>query len=426
MFKKASSARPLFDSAACEEFADTLYEIGKDLASRKQHDLATKWLERALDVLSEQDLEHLSDDASELKVATMHLLVKSLLAMDKDESKNKAHDLVSLMETDYADKMVVSLLKLELLTSNQCPDPEAYFNVLLRMIRSIVLTQENFKTLMHHLHKLRKLNANITCKALDELLSLRLLANRKAEWIERATITRIWITASQDTGDEAITELTALLDSVLRGINNPFSASATHASQTLIWKKTETSLEAKQYNTAHSWCRLALHPLFDKGGEFNKAKICRKLMLCALSEQNFATAREAFFSMSESGQAAPESQYLMYKLSLRSGDIELATSSLERLCKGSEKDATLLYACVLEAMQTGEKQQVIAALKKVLDKYDSGAPKGVHLPALLRCTIRLLRSELDVETIRHNEVMEELCTAFQAGKGNGCILVTIN
>jgi hypothetical protein len=425
MFKKASSAHRLFDSTACEELADSLYEIGKDLASRKDHDLAAKWLERSLDVLSEQDLEHLSDDASELKMATLHLLVKSLLAMHTDEAKKKAHDLVSLMENDYTDKMAVSLLKLQLLSTDQAPDPEACCNILLRMIRSIVLTRENFKTLMHHLHKLRKLSPKFTSKALDELLSLRLLASGKEEWIERATIMRIWIVTSEDNGDETIADLTELLDSIMRSTKNPFNASATHAAQTLIWKQIETAFEAQKYNTAQAWCRLALHNLFAKGGEFNKAKICRKLMLCALSDHDFAAAREAFFAMPESGQDAAESQYLMYKLALRSADAELAGSSLEKLCKCSGKDATLVYACVLEAMQTGEKQQAVSALKKVLDICEYSAAKGVHLPALLRCTIRLLKSELDVDTNRRDVVMEELCRAFRAGKELSCIHIAI-
>lgn len=423
MFKKAEAVHHLFRSDACEEFADTLYEIGKDLVSGKQHELAAKWLGRALDVLSERDLEHLSDDASELKMAAMHLCVKSLLAMCTDEAKKSAADLVGLMEKDYGEKMVVSLLKLELLSSGQSPDPEAYFTVLMRMIRSIVLTRENFKTLMHHLHKLRKLSPKLTCKALDELLAFRLVENGKEEWIECATIMRIWITTSQGkrSSDEAINELTEVLDCVKRSIKNPFNGPAAHAAQTLIWKHIEAAIEGNQHDDAQRWCQLALHPVFEKCGEFNRSKLHRKIIICALADGNFAIARQAFFSIPESGQKAPETQYLMYKLALRSGDGELAASSLEAVCKSSDKDVTLLYACVLEAMQSGEKQQAVAALKKVLEKYDYDAPKGVHLPALLRCVIRLLKGELDAadarEEIRPRDMLIlELRRAFEAGK----------
>ena len=54
------------------------------------------------------------------------------------------------------------------------------------------------------------------------------------------------------------------------------------------------------------------------------------------------------------------------------------------VCQHSTKDDTLLYACVLEAQQAGDKRQAVIALQKVLEKYGYGTPAGVHLPALLR------------------------------------------
>ena len=48
------------------------------------------------------------------------------------------------------------------------------------------------------------------------------------------------------------------------------------------------------------------------------------------------------------------------------------------------QDATLLFACVMEAHDSGDKRQAINALERVLDKYDYSAPAGIHLPALLR------------------------------------------
>lgn len=54
----------------------------------------------------------------------------------------------------------------------------------------------------------------------------------------------------------------------------------------------------------------------------------------------------------------------------------------------------LLYACVLEAQRSGDKRQASIALQEVLAKYKYSAPAGVHLPALLRCTAKLLISQL--------------------------------
>jgi hypothetical protein len=64
--------------------------------------------------------------------------------------------------------------------------------------------------------------------------------------------------------------------------------------------------------------------------------------------------------------------------------IYTASDCLDVVCRQSAKDATLLYACVIEAQSVGDKRQAIAALEKVLDKYNYSAPTGIQLPALLR------------------------------------------
>jgi hypothetical protein len=62
----------------------------------------------------------------------------------------------------------------------------------------------------------------------------------------------------------------------------------------------------------------------------------------------------------------------------------VAAECLNIVCRNSAKDATLIYACVMEAQSVGDKRQAISALQKVLEKYDHTAPSGIHLPALLR------------------------------------------
>lgn len=79
--------------------------------------------------------------------------------------------MVELMEADYGDKLVVSLLRLELLSAGEHIDEAEYYRgqfsailrlkliktVLSRMIRTIVLNETNFKTLLHHVHMLKDL-----------------------------------------------------------------------------------------------------------------------------------------------------------------------------------------------------------------------------------------------------------------------------
>lgn len=61
-----------------------------------------------------------------------------------------------------------------------------------------------------------------------------------------------------------------------------------------------------------------------------------------------------------------------------------ASECLDAIARNSSKDATILYACVMDAQSTGDKRQAVQALERVLDKYNYSAPPGIHLPALLR------------------------------------------
>lgn len=123
-----------------------------------------------------------------------------------------------------------------------------------------------------------------------------------------------------------------------------------------------------------------------------------------------AKAREVYSRMSASNREDPSTQYLLYKVALSFRDIELgintlsyhrtreaycskATECLDAICIACPKDATLLYACVLEAQQTGDQVQMVVSLQRVLAKYEYSAPSGVHLPALLRYDSIPLKSE---------------------------------
>jgi hypothetical protein len=92
MYQKVAPSLVAYDVTSAEELADALYEIGKDLFTKKQYEVAVRWLGRAYDVLGQQDLSGLSDDAGELRLSVMQLLSESinLLSMNlTDISKPK-------------------------------------------------------------------------------------------------------------------------------------------------------------------------------------------------------------------------------------------------------------------------------------------------------------------------------------------------
>lgn len=71
MFVKCRQMSANIGPKLVEDFADLLYYIGDGLLVKRNYELAVRWLEKAYDVLGEQDLEVLGPDAGELRLNIM-------------------------------------------------------------------------------------------------------------------------------------------------------------------------------------------------------------------------------------------------------------------------------------------------------------------------------------------------------------------
>jgi hypothetical protein len=235
MFKKSMSSRQIFDPNTAESLADVLYEIGKDLLGKQQYKMAVKWLDRALEVLGGQELDRLSMDASELRISIIESLVKALLEPQEQETFDRATSLVSLLESEVGDKLIVLLLKLELLSSptNETFDSSSYGDVLRRMSRILILGPANFKLIMYHIRKLNDMSPSLACKALDDLLMLRLLPENKEEFIEKVLITRLYMTVGQRDSDDVLLLLEKLFSVIVENVKQPVSPAAALAAHTV-------------------------------------------------------------------------------------------------------------------------------------------------------------------------------------------------
>ena len=121
--------------------------------------------------------------------------------------------------------------------------------------------------------------------------------------------------------------------------------------------------------------------------------------------------------MKDTAQREAFTCYLMHKVAVRSGDEDLAAECLEAVAT-SKSAKEYLYACVVDAQQSAEKRCAIAALKKLVQCHDPKSAGPVHVPALLRCIIRLLWTSLD--EIKEGEDgaearVEDLCQMFDSG-----------
>lgn len=237
MFEKLVSLRKSFSPNTVENLADILYELGKDLLGKKQYGIAATWLDRAYAILNDQVLDRLSIDASELRISIIQSLVKALLALQEREASEKARGLVDALENEVGDKLVILVLRLEMISAvtNESFDSNHYSDTLRRMTRTIMLSDTNFKLMMHHIRKLHEKSPSLACKTLDDLLRLRVLQCENSEWIEKALITRMWITVSRQEDPDALASLEDILSITAANIKEPFTSGATLAAHMVGW-----------------------------------------------------------------------------------------------------------------------------------------------------------------------------------------------
>lgn len=220
-----------FDPSATENLADTLYEMGKDLLKRKQYDMAVKWLDRASEMIASQELDKMSFEAFELRTSILQSTVDALLKLQSHEGMERARDIVALLSSEVGDKLVVLLLKLEILNSvlNESFDSNAYHDVLQRIMESVTLSKDNFKLIMSHIRKLHDKSPSLACKALYDFLD-RILEEDNIDWTERVVITRILMATSQQTDEVKLLEaLHDVLERVSSCTRTPFRTTAIHA-----------------------------------------------------------------------------------------------------------------------------------------------------------------------------------------------------
>lgn len=91
MFAKCKKVGVALGPEPAEDLADLFYEIGKQALTKRHYEAAVKWLERACDVIGEQDLVMVSAEASELRLCIYQGLGKcrsipSMVASDTGDS----------------------------------------------------------------------------------------------------------------------------------------------------------------------------------------------------------------------------------------------------------------------------------------------------------------------------------------------------
>lgn len=190
-----------------------------------------KWLTKAHDIMTTQGLDSLSSDASELQVAIMHAMVKALMSENTEENTRIAWNIIEELDLAHGDRLAVLLLKLDLYGLDPNFSPQAFGDVLRKIVLTVHLTDTNIKTALHHVHKLRARSPRIAHTVLASLVTERLVGAEDSVWLEKTMITIIWNCSTSAGLADGHVLLKDVLDVVLADTGKAMSQSATHAAQ---------------------------------------------------------------------------------------------------------------------------------------------------------------------------------------------------
>lgn len=238
MFAKTDNLRPHLDVSSAEMMADTLRHIGTDLFVKRNYRLAIEWLKRAYEIINSQDLELISAQGLENRLAICHTLVQSYLRIGTPETLTDAESLVTYVEAKIGDKPVVLHWRLELLQAFPAEefDVDKYSSILRRMVRTFDPSDNNFNFLLHHIKELRDKNSRLAIALMDEFLTSRILGTDNIEWLNKALVTRVRMStmeANQAEAQNSNEALNNLLDTISDGLPEPLTPDAAGAAHSV-------------------------------------------------------------------------------------------------------------------------------------------------------------------------------------------------
>jgi hypothetical protein len=136
--------------------------------------------------------------------------------------------------------------------------------------------------------------------------------------------------------------------------------------------------------------------------------------MCALARNSLDAAAAIIHKMSPQSWKEPMTAYLAFKVAIRVEDRAMAEKCLGTVAQAPDH-VDYLGACIAESQKAGDIMCAIVALRKLQEKYEYKEPNPIHLPALFRCTIRLLTLLADRPGNDTDALVNDLCDEFDAG-----------
>ncbi|EDN07288.1 predicted protein [Histoplasma mississippiense (nom. inval.)] len=380
MFSKIDVEYLKHDPTMAERCAGVTYDIGKSMIIRGEHSSAACWLQRSYEALPQPEIGRIGENRRELQFAVLLARVRANMFLQHEHGETIVSSLLDILEQEYGNRLPVILLNLDVISKSPSPDSQRYY-------------------------------ANI----LKQLLIQRLVLHNDIFILEKCFVTFVWMQTALSELTAGLNSLLGLIEKLEESLRKPFSEEAAQASLILLWKKTNIAYERKEYDVAEKWCLLARHMMLpDAPAQGLGLSLDRKMILCALGKVDASKARQLFDDMPEASRSESLTQYLLYKVALLDKDTQLAMECLETLSKQGTGSEKYILACLAETRHIEDKYQEVIALRILLDILDKKSLDGIHLPALLRHTIRLLVSEVSSsDQSIQLEVIENTCNVFE-------------
>uniref|UniRef100_A0A4E9DZ94 Protein ZIP4 homolog n=1 Tax=Gibberella zeae TaxID=5518 RepID=A0A4E9DZ94_GIBZA len=226
MYAKADNLLQHVDSSSAERLADTFHCIGGELSSKEDHDMALKWLRRALNLINAKGLERLSTEGLELRMSIHHELIQTLLATGSEEHFEEADNLASQVESEIGDKPIVLHWKLEIIhrLPGELFDADACASILRRMIRSFSLSDPGLGFLLHGIGELRTRGPRLAVGLMEELIIRKLIPCGNLDWIGKAVVRRVWMGTMETDTSTGVKDLVRLLDQLIQETYSAYAA----------------------------------------------------------------------------------------------------------------------------------------------------------------------------------------------------------
>ena len=123
-------------------------------------------------------------------------------------------------------------------------------------------------------------------------------------------------------------------------------------------------------------------------------------------------------------------KYLLFKLSIKADDLDMATECLRGINVSADR-MKMLQACILHARHEKAPLFMVKAMKRLADAINHDQSSQLHAPALFRCTILMLRDMIDdsekglgsstnSKADRTYQAVQDLVGVFEGGKFGCC------